>query len=95
MYRGTSEQVKSLLAGPSPISPMKAEITISPISNRISVFLTHQTVQIASSFVVIVFMTLLNDLFINISLTCRDIHLDRVVKEHTSCADHARLIEIC
>jgi hypothetical protein len=29
-----SEQVKTLLAGPSPISPMKAEITISPISNR-------------------------------------------------------------
>jgi hypothetical protein len=25
--------VKTLLAGPSPISPMKAEITISPISN--------------------------------------------------------------
>ncbi len=29
-----SEQVKALLAGPSPISPMKAEITILPISNR-------------------------------------------------------------
>ena len=29
-----SEQVKALLAGPSPISPMKAEITISPFSNR-------------------------------------------------------------
>ncbi len=29
-----SEQVKTLLAGPSPISPMKAEIAISPISNR-------------------------------------------------------------
>ena len=28
-----SEQVKTLLAGPSPISPMKAKITISPISN--------------------------------------------------------------
>jgi len=28
-----SEQVKTLLAGPSPISPMKADITISPISN--------------------------------------------------------------
>jgi hypothetical protein len=28
-----SEQVKTLLAGPSPISPMKAEITIFPISN--------------------------------------------------------------
>ncbi len=28
-----SDQVKTLLAGPSPISPMKAEITISPISN--------------------------------------------------------------
>ena len=28
-----SEQVKTLLAGPSPISPMKAEIAISPISN--------------------------------------------------------------
>jgi len=28
-----SEQVKTLLAGPSAISPMKAEITISPISN--------------------------------------------------------------
>jgi len=27
-----SQQVKTLLAGPSPISPMKAEITISPIS---------------------------------------------------------------
>jgi len=25
--------VKTLLAGPSPTSPMKAEITISPISN--------------------------------------------------------------
>jgi hypothetical protein len=32
-----SEQVKTLLAGPSPISPMKAEITISPISNRINI----------------------------------------------------------
>ncbi len=29
-----SEQVKTLLVGPSPISPMKAEITISPISNK-------------------------------------------------------------
>ncbi len=28
-----SEQVKTLLASPSPISPMKAEITMSPISN--------------------------------------------------------------
>ncbi len=28
-----SEQVKTLLAGPSPISPMKSKITISPISN--------------------------------------------------------------
>jgi hypothetical protein len=27
-------KVKTLLAGPSPTSPMKAEITISPISNR-------------------------------------------------------------
>jgi len=27
--------VKTLLAGPSPTSPMKAEITISPISNII------------------------------------------------------------
>jgi len=26
-------KVKTLLAGPSPTSPMKAEITISPISN--------------------------------------------------------------
>jgi hypothetical protein len=29
-----SEQAKTLPAGPSPISPMKAEITISPISNK-------------------------------------------------------------
>ncbi len=29
-----SEQVKTLLAGPSPTSPVKAEITISPTSNR-------------------------------------------------------------
>ena len=28
-------KVKTLLAGPSPTSPMKAEITISPISNII------------------------------------------------------------
>ncbi len=41
MYRGTSEQVKTLLAGPSPISPMKAEITISPISNRMSESCTY------------------------------------------------------
>jgi hypothetical protein len=27
-------KVKTLLAGPSPTSPMKAEITISPISNK-------------------------------------------------------------
>jgi len=27
-------KVKTLLAGPSPTSPMKAEITISPISNN-------------------------------------------------------------
>jgi len=27
-------KVKTLLAGPSPTSPMKAEITVSPISNR-------------------------------------------------------------
>ncbi len=29
-------KVKTLLAGPSPTSPMKAEITISPISNTIN-----------------------------------------------------------
>jgi hypothetical protein len=28
-------KVKTLLAGPSPTSPMKAEITISPISNTL------------------------------------------------------------
>jgi len=33
VYLPRSEQVKTLLAGPSPISPMKAEINISPISN--------------------------------------------------------------
>ena len=34
-YLRRSEQVKLyILAGPSPISPMKAEITISPISNN-------------------------------------------------------------
>ncbi len=32
-----SEQVKTLLAGPSPISPMKAKITIFPISNRLQI----------------------------------------------------------
>ena len=36
-----TEQVKTLLAGPSPISPMKAEITISPISNRMSESCTY------------------------------------------------------
>ncbi len=32
--RLSRRKVKTLLAGPSPTSPMKAEITISPISNR-------------------------------------------------------------
>jgi hypothetical protein len=36
-----SEQVKTLLAGPSPISPMKAEITISPISNTLIINISH------------------------------------------------------
>jgi hypothetical protein len=32
-------KVKTLLAGPSPTSPMKAEITISPISNILTFWL--------------------------------------------------------
>ncbi len=36
-----SEQVETLLAGPSPISPMKAEITISPISNAFRIPITQ------------------------------------------------------
>ena len=34
--RLSRRKVKTLLAGPSPTSPMKAKITISPISNTFS-----------------------------------------------------------